>query len=273
MNETSNNQFTDRRALLRGAALGAVGVAAMGMLPNMAYAQSSTMEIPPAVPGTGDIQVLNFALILEDLEADLYAQALLRLTTGGTDPQASSSVGTIAGLGLSADMSVNPDVAYIAKFSSVEAAHRDFLKGALGAMAVTTIAPAKYDFGIQTMGRADVLDLVLEAEATGVQAYLGAIPSFTAKSPYLPTAAAIQGTEARHTSILTIVRNLLNASGVAGFTKPVTPVAPLVGDPGAVPTAMSYNPLAPNTGTKEGRDLSMKPTEVYNRVKGFIKTS
>lgn len=270
MNETSNNQSTDRRALLRGAALGAVGVAAMGLLPNMVMAQSSTGEIPSAVPGTGDIQVLNFALILEDLEADLYAQALLRLGGGGTDPQASSSVGAITGLNIATS---ELDYAYIAKFAPVEAAHRDFLKNALGAMAVTTIAPAKYDFGIQTMTRPQVLDLVLEAEATGVQAYLGAIPSFSAKSQYLPTAAAIQGTEARHTSILTIVRNLLSVQGVAGFGTTITPVAPLVGDPGTTPTATSYNSLAPNTGTSNGRDLTMKPIEVYNRVKAFIKTS
>ena len=170
-------------------------------------------------------------------------------------------------------MTVNPDVAYIAKFASVEAAHRDFLKGALGAQAVTTIAPAKYDFGVQNMTRAAVLDLVLEAEATGVQAYLGAIPSFSAKSQYLPTAAAIQGTEARHTSILTIVRNLLFAQGIAGFTEPITPVAPLVGDPGTTPTATSYSSLTPNTGTPNGRDLTMLPQEVFNRVSGFIKAS
>ena len=173
------------------------GLAAVSLLaPQAAHA-----AIPAAIPGTGDIQVLNFALALEDLEADLYAQALLRLTTGGTDPQ---GVATIPGLNVATS---EIDVAYIQKFSAVEAAHRDFLKAALGSQAITTLKPAKYDFGIQTMTRQQVLDLVLEAEATGVQAYLGAIPSFTPQSQYLPTAAAIQGTEARHTSVLTIVRN------------------------------------------------------------------
>ena len=81
MNEMQNNQISDRRALLRGAAFGVAGLAAAGLLlPTGASAQSATGQIPSAVPGTGDIKVLNFALILEDLEADLYAQALLRLT-------------------------------------------------------------------------------------------------------------------------------------------------------------------------------------------------
>lgn len=269
MNEVIDNANSSRRAMLRGAALGAFGIAAAGIIiPGAARAQSAVGAIPSAIPGTGDIQVLNFALALEDLEADLYAQALLRLTTGGTDPQASSTVGTIVGLGLSTSLI---DVAYIQKFSSVEAAHRDFLKSALGAQAITTLSPSKYDFGIQTMTRQQVLDLVLEAEATGVQAYLGAIPSLTAKSPYLATAAAIQGTEARHTSILTIVRNILSSQGTV--TDPIAPVAPLKNDPGVTPTASSYSSNTPNTGTSDGRDLFMAPTEVLNRVSPFIKKS
>lgn len=268
MNTTTEMSQLSRRAMLRGATVGAAGLAALGMLmPGNAMAQSAS-AIPASIPGTGDIQVLNYALALEDLEADLYAQALLRLTTGGTDPQASSSVGAIAGLGIA---TTELDVTYIQKFSSVEAAHRDFLKGALGTSAITTVAPAKYDFGLQNMTRQQVLDLVLEAEATGVQAYLGAIPSLTVKSPYLATAAAIQGTEARHTSVLTVVRNLLIAQGT--FSDPIAPVAPLKGDPGNTPTATSYSNSTPNTGTPEGRDLFLAPTEVLARVGGFIKTS
>ena len=253
MNDIQSSENSGRRALLRGAFAGVAGLAAVSLLaPQAAHA-----TIPASIPGTGDIQVLNFALALEDLEADLYAQAILRLTTGGTDPQ---GVATITGLNVATS---EIDVAYIQKFSAVEAAHRDFLKAALGSQAITTLKPAKYDFGIQTMTRPQVLDLVLEAEATGVQAYLGAIPSFTAQSKYLPTAAAIQGTEARHTSVLTIVRNILYG--------PILPVAPLKGDVGTTPTATSYSNTAPNTGTPEGRDLALAPDQVLARVGGFIK--
>lgn len=253
-------ETTGRRAFMRGAGLAAAGLVASALLiPGRAQA-----AIPSAIPGSGDIQVLNFALALEDLEADLYAQAILRLTGGGVDPQAASTVGTIVGLNVN-----GIDVQYIQKFAPVEAAHRDFLKTALGSSAITTIKPAKYDFGIQNMTRQQVLELVLEAEATGVQAYLGAIPSFTTKSPYLQTAAAIQGTEARHTSILTIVRNLLSVQGV--FSDPIAPVAPLKGDPGTTPTANSYDNSKPNTGTSDARDLSLAPDQVLARVGPFIK--
>ena len=251
---------TGRRAFVRGAGLAVAGLAAAALLvPGKANA-----AIPSAIPGTGDVQVLNYALALEDLEADLYVQAILRLTGGGVDPQAASTVGTIVGLNVS-----GLDVQYIQKFAPVEAAHRDFLKGALKGAAITTLKPAKYDFGIQNMTRQQVLDLVLEAEATGVQAYLGAIPCFTTKSPYAQTAAAIQGTEARHTSVLTVVRNLLSSQGV--FSDPIAPVAPLKGDAGTQPTANSYDNTRPNTGTPEGRDLAITPEQVLARVGGFIK--
>jgi hypothetical protein len=242
------------------AGLAAAGAASALLMSS----EEARAAIPAAIPGTGDIQVLNYALQLEDLEADLYAQALLRLTTGGADPQAAPTVGAITGLNIT-----GIDVTYIQQFSAVEAAHRDFLKTALGAQAITTLKPAKYDFGIQTMTRQQVLDLVLVAEATGVQAYLGAIPCFTPKSPYLQTAAAIQGTEARHASVLTIVRNILSAQGIV--SDPIAPVAPLKGDTAQTPSATSYDNNRPNVGSPEGRDLVIAPDQVLARVGGFIQ--
>ena len=262
MNEMQIPEASSRRNLLRGATLAAVGIAAADLLiPTVANA-----AIPSSIPGTGDIQVLNYALALEDLAANLYTQALLRLTTGGTDPQAATKVGNIIGLGLSGNQI---DVAYIAKFILVEAAHRDFFKAALGDSAITTVKPAKYDFGIQSMSREEVLDLVLKAEATGVQAYLGVLPCLTPKSPYSQTVAAIQGTEARHTTIITIVRNILSFHGPT--SDPTSSTAPLRSDPGGTVTETSYDNARPNWGTPEGRDLVITPDQVLARVGGFIK--
>ena len=87
--------------------------------------------------GTGDMLVLNYALTAETLEAELYRQAVLRLTTGGTDMFGQ----TITGLGVT-----GPDVTYLQEFAQVEAQHRDFLTAALGNNWVTD-AGAKFDFG------------------------------------------------------------------------------------------------------------------------------
>jgi hypothetical protein len=184
------------------------------------------------VPGSGDIKVLNYALALEQLEADLYAQALMRLTTGGTNASGTA----IPGLGLD---STAPDVAIVTEFGIVEQQHRDFLTAALGAKA---IPPFHYDFGIESKTRQQVLDLVLLAEATGVAAYLGAAPDSSANT-YLAIAGAIQGTEARHTAVLSELVNELFDEGVT--------VAPLSFDNG-------------------GRDTPLTPEQVLSMIAPFI---
>jgi len=157
--------------------------------------------------GTGDVKVLNYALALEVTEADLYRQCLLRLTTGGTITVNQVQTANSPGLNLpSSDLAVQ----YVSKFGQVEAQHRDFLANALGASAITAngnaLAKAFFDFGISSLDRTGIVKLLLGVEQTGVQAYLGAIPFFTTNT-YIPVAASIQATEARHTTAITILFN------------------------------------------------------------------
>ena len=99
----------ERRKLIRNAAATAVGLAAGSLLTAMpaqaAISPPLTFKDIPTVPILNlpfkglkvgaDVRVLNYGLALEDLESDLYVQALQRLTTGGTN-----KVGkTIPGLG------------------------------------------------------------------------------------------------------------------------------------------------------------------------------
>ncbi|HEX8463320.1 MAG TPA: ferritin-like domain-containing protein [Abditibacterium sp.] len=200
--------------LLAGAAL--AGGALLFATAKKARAQSSPIPFSDEIFGTGDVKVLNYALALEALEADLYVQALQRLTGGGTN-----ALGTqIPGLGL-ADS--NAGVRYVRDFGAIEAAHRDFFIGALGANAITAagkpLNTAKFDFDIETKSEQDVLNLLQTVEAAGVRAYIGAIPSFVTTT-YLQTAAAIQGTEARHTAVITAIINQR-----FGSTQSVAPLA------------------------------------------------
>lgn len=185
-----------------------------------------------SIPGTGDVKVINYALALEDLESDLYSQALKRLTTGGTN-----ALGiTIPGLGIAGSQ---PDVRYVSEFGQVETDHRNLLRSTLGSAAITMF---KYNFNMQNLTRKQVVDLVYTAEATGVGAYLGAIPFFSTFT-YLQIAAAIQGTEARHTAVFAEVLNQLFSEGLE--------VAPLANENG-------------------GRDTPLAPDTVLARVEGFI---
>lgn len=202
-------------SLYAKAAAGLAVAAAVTALPKKAAAVTPALTFAQ-IPGTGDFKVLNYALALEALEADLYVQALQRLTTGGN--QNSLNV-QITGLGLSA---TEPDVRYTQLFGRVEREHRDFLIQALGTRSLLLSAPfntARFDFNMNNLTRQQVVNLLYIAENTGVGAYLGAIPFFETKD-FLLIAGGIQATEARHTATIAYIYNKL-----FGVTYPVAPAA------------------------------------------------
>ena len=162
-----------------------------------------------------DIKVLNFALALETLEAQLYKDALARLTGGGKD-----SLGqTITGLNVT-----GADVTYLTEFGTIEAEHQAFLTTALGGNWAAA-AGAVFDFGFADtnqfgtapLTREQTLQLVYAAEQTGVSAYLGGAGpgGLTPGGSYLSVAASILGTEARHTAAVAITLNSLYGSKIA----------------------------------------------------------
>ncbi len=212
MNDPIQSHTSTSGALVAGAAI--AGGALLFASAKSARAVSPALTFSDAIFGTGDIKVLNYALALEALETDLYVQALQRLTTGGTNALGK----TITGLNLGDS---NPAVRYLRDFGKVEAAHKAFFETALGSRAITkgtnALATAKFDFEFDNNSKATfpyVVELVRTAEALGVGAYIGAIPFFVTTT-YLGAAAAIQGTEARHTAVVTALINSLgiNASG------------------------------------------------------------
>ena len=213
INETPRG---DNGLILGGAVL--AGVAAASLLtPRPARAVTPALKFSD-IPGTGDIKVLNYALALEALEADLYRQALGRLTGGYSYVNAAGTTVTVSGLALA---TTEPDVSYVTAFGAVEAQHRDFLNGALGSASIlnSALKNARFDFGItNATTRAQVIDLLYTVENLGVQAYLGAIKFFATKT-YLLAAGAIQATEARHTAVIAAVSNTL--FGPTKFTAPL----------------------------------------------------
>ncbi len=218
MNPEVENSNVNRRSFIGQVAIAGAAIATAGVLsmPGSALAVSPALTFSQ-IPGSGDIKVLNYALALEALETDLYAQALLRLTNGGSNALGKK----ITGLGINPG---SPDVSYLREFAVVERQHRDFLIAALGSASILkqpAFKNAKFDFKMETLTRKQVVELVYTAEKTGVGAYLGAIPKFETRT-YLQTAGAIQGTEARHTATVAIVLNLLFHEGLS--------VAPLAND-------------------------------------------
>jgi hypothetical protein len=201
---TAPDPSVGRRSLLSTAAVAAAGLAASSLLtPAASKAVSPAFTFEKSIPGTGDVKVLNYALALEDLEADLYTQAIQRLTVGGKNKLGVE----IPGLYLNFS---HGDVYFVHEFGIVEAAHSEFLRGALGSAAIQKF---KYDFNMQNLSRKQVIELVYTAESLGTSAYLGAIP-YLQSLTYLQIAGAIQGTEARHTAIFADVLDQLYNEGL-----------------------------------------------------------
>ena len=151
-----------RRAVLGGGAL-IGGSALLGAMPGSAMGAVTRAT-------AGDVDILNFALTLEYLEAAFYAEAV--------------SMGKLKGEPKMFAMVVAKD----------EDAHVTFLKGALGSKAVKK---PKFDFQGTTGKQATFLMTAMALEDTGVSAYAGAAPMIANKKT-LAAALSVHSVEARH---------------------------------------------------------------------------
>jgi ferritin-like protein/filamin/ABP280 repeat protein len=136
----------------------------------------------PAQFGSGDIGVLNYAYALEQLEAAFYTAVVGSFYAGVTDDE----------------RQVFTDI------RDHEVIHREFLKAALGAQAIPTLA---FDFtSVDLTNRQAVLDAAITFENLGVGAYNGA--GFLIDNPdYVTAAGKIVSVEARHAAVLSLIQN------------------------------------------------------------------
>lgn len=162
-----------RRTLFKGAAAaGAVAALSPLFRAGVAFAQ--------AQPFASDADVLNFALTLEFLEADLY--------------------NTIVGAGVIKNETF---LKYVKMFQEHENAHAAALPAAVTAAGGTPVQKrAKYNyaaFDVSTELKA--MQVLAAVEEVGVGAYQGAA-GFIKDKGILTTAVAIHGVEAEHTGSL-----------------------------------------------------------------------
>jgi len=157
----SRGAFLVRGAVATGAAYGAASV---GPWVTRALAQD----------GGGDVDILNFALTLEYLEADFYKQA--------------------------SKLSLKGDYKSLAKeFGSNEQEHVDALIATIGQLGGTPVKSPAFAFGLKS--QADFEKLAVTLEDTGVSAYNGAAPMIESKE-VLAAAGSIVQVEARHAAAL-----------------------------------------------------------------------
>ena len=138
-------------------------------------------------PFTDDVDVLNYALTLEHLEATFYREAMDKF---------SNSDYTAAGL----QTSVRDWIGTIAKD---EADHVDALTAAIKQLKGTPVAEAKYDFGYTDL--MSFLKTAAAIEGLGVSAYQGAAQYLMDNGALLTAALTIHGVEGRHAAYLNVL--------------------------------------------------------------------
>ncbi len=165
---TSRSAFLRKAGITAGAVVG--GGALMGAIPSLASAGSAR--------STSDVDILNYALTLEYLEAAFYNEAVAK--------------GALKG-----------ETAVFAKtVAAHENAHVSFLKNALGAKAV---AKPKFDFKGTTGKQATFQATAEVLEYTGVAAYLGQVGNIASKK-ILGAAGSILPIEAYHAAWIADIR-------------------------------------------------------------------
>jgi len=208
-----------RRTLFKGAAAmtGAAAIASSGLGSGFGLGYAFAQ----AAPFKTDLDVLNFALTLEQLEATLYNTLVGDPTSGlGTGLTATGSAGLIK----------NPTyLKYVSVFRDHENQHVTAVTAAIkGAGGTPVTAKAKYNFPSVT-DEAGAMNALALVEEVGVGAYQGAA-GFIKDKGILTTAVSIHGVEAEHTGSIHQLLDL-NPTGdskvsghavLAGdFTKPL----------------------------------------------------
>ncbi len=138
-------------------------------------------------PFANAIDVLNYALTLEHLEATFYREGVAMF-----DAAAYEAIGF--------QSSVRDRIVLIA---DQEAEHVDFLTAGIQQAGGTPVAEGQYDFGYTDL--ASFLQLAAAIEGVGVSAYQGAAPYLIDDDTLLTAALQIHGVEARHAAYLNLI--------------------------------------------------------------------
>ena len=203
---------TNRRSFLRQAGIGAAVAAVAPAAATLLSPSSAKAAIP-----TSDLDILNFALNLEYLEGEFYANAFfgrgfdsLGIATNGTGTAGTTTVKANPKVNF-----INPFIRnYAAELANDEIAHVRYLRSVLGTYAVARPSINLMDSFNQlaaAAGLGSTFDPFASQENfllgsfifedVGVTAYSGAAPLLQ-DPDLIPAAAGILSAEAHHASIV-----------------------------------------------------------------------
>lgn len=202
--EQAEDDGGSRRSFLSRSVLAGGALLALGGGTGLAMGQDddSSMDEMTAnfddVEGT-DLDVLNYALTLENLENAFYREGL---ETFSVDDFAQAWYNRdFSDLSSETSEEVQMTYDYIEVIGEHEATHVEVLGEAITLLGGEPNPEAEYDFGLDEAGVEEFLELAQVFENTGVAAYAGAGPFI--ESPDLQgVALSIHSVEARHAAFL-----------------------------------------------------------------------
>jgi len=216
-------RYSRRGVLQGGVALGA-GAVALSAFGGPALGFSSAVGATAAGPLDSDVEILNYALVLEYLEAAAY--------------KAINDAGVLSGRAAT----------YFKAFGAHEQAHVDALIATIPKLGGTPVAMPTFNFSSVPSSAAEIVKFFQMVEAVGVSAYLGAAGSIK-NFDVLEAALSIHAVEAEHAAALAdLVAPGTNLFSPSPFETPRTPaeVLQIVGP--FLAAAPGPMPGLPNTG-------------------------
>lgn len=215
-----SKQFT-RRRLFKGTAAAGAGAALLSVFGGTWTAENaSAMAMGPL---DSDLDILNYALTLEYLEAAAY--------------KAINDAGVLSGRAAT----------YFKAFGQHEQDHVDALLATIPKLGGTPVAKPTFNFSSVPTNAVEIVKFFQTVESVGVSAYLGAAGSIK-NFDVLEAALAIHAVEAEHASALAdLVAPGTDLFSPSAFETPRTPaqvleiVAPFLTPQGGMPGM-------PNTG-------------------------
>lgn len=172
-----------RRDLLKGAVATIPGALGLQLL-HAKWAIAQTGDF------SGPLDVLNYALVLEYLEAEYYRQ------------------------GVAANLVSGVEAEYLATIASDEVTHVAALTSTITQLGgEPALAPA-VDFGQSFASREQMLETAYRFENSCMQGYLGAAPALATEPALLQAAAGIYGVEARHAALIGYIAGKPAADGI-----------------------------------------------------------
>jgi len=176
-----------RRSLVRATAVAGGAALTLGPVGLARVAAQDSTPMAGEAPFGGPIDVLNYALTLEHLEAAFYRDGLASIGEQGI-----TALGFLPGV-----------FDYLGEIGAHEAAHVATLTDVITQLGGTPVAEQAYDFGYSDA--AGFLQVAQALEDTGVAAYQGAAQYLMDNDELLTAALTIHGVEARHAAYVAIL--------------------------------------------------------------------